>query len=187
MLLSSIFSSNLDWVPLSGRWTQYTAIQMATDGWTAEVISSIQRSEIPKTSCVQRIAHNNSKVNSQLLGTSTTQQYLTERWKGKCGHQINATYSGSVDGRVTFFFLITNARCRPTVSKYSSWCGLTSGPKRTIYWDFIKFHNKPHFRHTQNATQRMLPLLNSSPHSAPAITMLLRQINELNRHSGKVI
>lgn len=70
-----------------------------------EVTSSIQRSGIPKTSSsVQRIAHNNNKVNSQLLGTSTTQEYFTEQGKGKCGHQTNSTYSGSVGGRLTSIF-----------------------------------------------------------------------------------
>ena len=91
---------------------------------------TVIKSGIPENSSrVERTAHSNSKSNSQLPVISPTQLYLKERWEGKYGHQLKATYSGAAAGGLTLKKQHRNIRYRLYSKLSSSQCGLTSGPK----------------------------------------------------------
>lgn len=81
----------------------------------------------------------------EFTATSTTQQYLKERWEGKYATYFatfsKATYFGAVAGGLT----LKKSEMQdtdPTVNYFPKWA---------IY----KFHNKPHFVEIQVATQRI--------------------------------
>lgn len=161
-------------------------ICLPTDGSTAESASSTSKDgSTVRDHWNQFQGWENSPQQQQGGFTATWHFNYTTVFKTRARGEIwtSATYSGAVTRGLAQKKKIRNARHGPYIKLSYSQCGPTSGPKQTIHWDMKEVSQLA----SLYANIKDYPTLNSPPHSALAITMLLRQINELNTLSGNII